>query len=560
MRILTMLILIEILITTNQFADNEQQDQEKHQHIYDLLTKLDPRKYQPQFFETKKHIQEQYGENIKTKKYTSTNTWILFFFVVGLTIIPIEIFLSDFLAVQENNLIIQMQSQILNEQLWFGQSTPTFIKFCQMILSLSEIQALRYTLYFIYFTGDSILATKTAFVAFFGEFIMVAAKIMYKEPRPYWTNDSIQTYKCQNDFEGPSDHIFIIIFVCTYCNLLYLRKYARTSKQTESILFFLFEFSFLFITTFAAMLLGHSYLYQCVIGVIYGLFYVILCLQLDNEIHLFVEKCAFIQKKSRKYKFDLLFMMLGCLVVLIVFYNLDLYENMTPPILWYTNSKRKCSDQMKSFQGRFIGMQDTFMDSSIIICIPAMMFGVSFAISMDEENIKWTKTSFALTVSRALIGMITTASLEYIIALLLGDLSDKHASIYVLNYMIPYVIVTFYAYGIYPVIAETIKVSRTSQLRDFEYEADSSYYKLPYQINDDNGKSALNHNHNHHNNQHVHFDSGKKQVEDSNWRVMGNGKTQPLRVYNLGEIKVENLEDLDSALAHHERIQNSQQK
>lgn len=103
------------------------------------------------------------------------------------------------------------------------------------------------------------------------------------------------------------------------------------------------------------------------------------------------------------------------------------------------------------------------------MCIPAMAFGVSFAISMDEENIKWTKTSIPLTVSRAIIGILTTLGLEYIIKSLLYDISNKHASIYVLNYLIPYILVTFYAFGVYPIIAESIYVSRTSQLRDYEF-------------------------------------------------------------------------------------------
>lgn len=96
-----------------------------------------------------------------------------------------------------------------------------------MVLGLSDVYMMRYIIYLLYFTGDSILATKTGLVAFSGEFIVVIAKLSYKEPRPYWTDPDIQSYKCKNDFEGPSDHIFIIVFLCTYINLLYLRKYAR---------------------------------------------------------------------------------------------------------------------------------------------------------------------------------------------------------------------------------------------------------------------------------------------------------------------------------------------
>jgi len=55
---------------------------------------------------------------------------------------------------------------------------------------------IRYIIYFLYFTGDSILATKTGLVAFFGEFIVVVAKLGYKEPRPYWTDKDIESFKC----------------------------------------------------------------------------------------------------------------------------------------------------------------------------------------------------------------------------------------------------------------------------------------------------------------------------------------------------------------------------
>ena len=37
-----------------------------------------------------------------------------------------------------------------------------------------------------------------------------------------------------------------------------------------------------------------------------------------------VEKAAFIQKKARKYKFYILFTVIGALVIVLVYFNLDL--------------------------------------------------------------------------------------------------------------------------------------------------------------------------------------------------------------------------------------------
>lgn len=102
------------------------------------------------------------------------------------------------------------------------------MKIANLILDLTEIDSLRYLMFILYLTGDAILATKTALVGFFGEFLLVLLKIAYKEPRPFWVYKNIKTIRCVNssDFEGPSDHIFMLMFMGTYLNLIYLRKYS----------------------------------------------------------------------------------------------------------------------------------------------------------------------------------------------------------------------------------------------------------------------------------------------------------------------------------------------
>ena len=87
---------------------------------------------------------------------------------------------------------------------------------------------------------------------------------------------------------------------------------------------------------------------------------------------------------------------------------------------------------MEEFQGAFLGLKDSFLDTAVIFCIPAMIFGVSFAINIDEENIKWTKTSFPITMTRILLGLISTCGLDYVMAFYMTGLSKKHSSIYVL--------------------------------------------------------------------------------------------------------------------------------
>ena len=101
------------------------------------------------------------------------------------------------------------------------------------------MDVLRYSMYLLYLGGDVILATKTALVAYFGQFLLILLKITYKEPRPFWIEENIKAYRCDFDFEGPSDHMFILMFLGTYLNLIYIRKYTQDEKIMLSLFFFI---------------------------------------------------------------------------------------------------------------------------------------------------------------------------------------------------------------------------------------------------------------------------------------------------------------------------------
>lgn len=179
--------------------------------------------------EARRHIREVYGQHIQPEKYSGElGTKMFFLCIIGFTMIPLEIFLKDILTQSfENPLIQSLQGSLMN-----GSSAlelqSSKLKIANMILDLTEIDSLRYLMFILYLTGDAILATKTALVGFFGEFLLVLLKIAYKEPRPFWVYKDIKTFRCNNssDFEGPSDHIFILMFMGTYLNLIYLRKYS----------------------------------------------------------------------------------------------------------------------------------------------------------------------------------------------------------------------------------------------------------------------------------------------------------------------------------------------
>ncbi len=127
-----------------------------------------------------------YGTNVG--KY-NIGTYVYYFCILGFILIPLEIFLKDIVTNRiENDLIIKMQSSINSTKLEYLANT---------MLNISDVNVLRYVVYLLYLGGDAILATKTAILAFYGQFILVMLKIAYKEPRPYWVNSQIQGKRCE---------------------------------------------------------------------------------------------------------------------------------------------------------------------------------------------------------------------------------------------------------------------------------------------------------------------------------------------------------------------------
>jgi membrane-associated phospholipid phosphatase len=152
----------------------------------------------------------------------------------------------------------------------------------------------------------------------------------------------VQAYSCESDFEGPSDHLFLLAFLPTYLNLIYLRKYIRRPAHTLSTILLVLQALLIALTAFSGLLLGHAYLSQTIIGLVYGLFYLLLCLQLDPTLHILIEKSIFLQKKARKNKFRILFFVSGVLVIATVLFNLDMYNWRRPSNDWVSRHKAKC--------------------------------------------------------------------------------------------------------------------------------------------------------------------------------------------------------------------------
>lgn len=81
---------------------------------------------------------------------------------------------------------------------------------------------------------------------------------------------------------------------------------------------------------------GNYFLYQNILGYVFGLVFLCLCLIFDIEIHRYCEKVAFITKSSRYKKFNLFFTTLLMFTCATLFYlsSTDWYI----PILWLQNA------------------------------------------------------------------------------------------------------------------------------------------------------------------------------------------------------------------------------
>ena len=172
-----------------------------------------------------------------------------------------------------------------------------------------------------YLSTDSLIAFKSALLTCFGFYVITFLKLLYKDPRPYWLNPNIYGYDCAFDFAGPGYHLYTITFFWSYNIVMQGMKYS------EKVNYYLIYFLFFLLTLMGVWIVvgglytGTIFIYQNIIGMLYGLIFLVLFMNFDTEIHKLCEKTGFIVQSSRKYKFYLFFLCIGLFVVALVYYN-----------------------------------------------------------------------------------------------------------------------------------------------------------------------------------------------------------------------------------------------
>lgn len=87
---------------------------------------------------------------------------------------------------------------------------------------------------FLFLATDSLIAFKTTLLYSFGLFFLILLKLIYKSPRPFWSDKDIRVYRqtCNFDFSSPSTHMFNMTFFYGYSIFMYFINYTDRVNWT----------------------------------------------------------------------------------------------------------------------------------------------------------------------------------------------------------------------------------------------------------------------------------------------------------------------------------------
>jgi hypothetical protein len=147
---------------------------------------------------------------------------------------------------------------------------------------------------FFYLCTDSLIAFKSAIITCFGLYTITFLKLLYKDGRPFWLNSEIYGFDCSFDFAGPGYHLFTITFFWSYNIIMYCMKYTEKVNGHLVRFYFLLVILMALWIVVAGLYTGTIFIYQNVLGLLYGLIFLVLCMNFDTEIHKMCEKTGFI--------------------------------------------------------------------------------------------------------------------------------------------------------------------------------------------------------------------------------------------------------------------------
>jgi hypothetical protein len=277
-------------------------------------------------------------------------------------------------------------------------------------------------------------------------------KLLYKDGRPFWVNTKISSFDCAFDFAGPSYHLYIITFFWSYNIFMYCMKYAQNvNKVLVGALFTLLGLITAWIVL-AGLYTGTIYIYQNIIGLIYGGIYLVMCLNFDREIHKMCEKTGFIVQSSRKYKFYLFFMCIAMFLVTMVYYNCE-YETWTMPQEWVVNvADQDCKVELLASSNNRLGLDQTYFFTSVLFFIIGMGFGTSYSLT-KVDCLDWVHTCLWKRIVRGILGCAIVSGVFIAFQLIP---SNDNPTRFFFHYTLPSFSLSFFTYGVFPIICNMI--------------------------------------------------------------------------------------------------------
>ena len=173
----------------------------------------------------------------------------------------------------------------LNEIPSVQRNLPDFLKYFFVIVTFSCYLQFIIPVLLIIFNFCSLQNTYILFnVLFTSTFADNFAKMIYKDPRPFWVDSEIKFWKCEIDFGNPSGHavcsfsFYLMIFHLIYDN------FHKNKSIIFKIMYWVGVLSLLISVLISRVILGaHSFnqvLYGALVGlVVYFLFYHLIGMQ-----------------------------------------------------------------------------------------------------------------------------------------------------------------------------------------------------------------------------------------------------------------------------------------
>lgn len=315
----------------------------------------------------------------------------------------------------------------------------------------------------LFMMSDSLIAFQCSLIYCIGIYIMVLLKLVYESPRPFWMKETIHTYnnQCDFDYGSPSQHVFNLAFFWVYCIFMYFQKYTQVVNKPLIGFLYIGTAITLVAQAFSLWVYGVMYLYQCFVTLLYSLMYFIICVNIDNWIQNKCEQIGFIARKSRKYKFLLLFLCIGLYLAGYILFSGN-KESWANQQIWIINAGTgdiNCREQLYKMGASRLGLTETFNWSCGLFYIVGMGFGCSYSL-VEVDCMNWIKTSFVKRLIRAILAIV----LSVLMFLLLTDpkyisLEDEsYLTEFFVRWFLPYSIIPFVMYGPYLILCQKLRL------------------------------------------------------------------------------------------------------